>query len=303
MSQDDRMIDHRHTGIRRSATGLDAGARLLILTVLRETAELADQQVVTALFRDRYGSVPDYLSAVEEVHSEGVAFELRREVDQAAAVAIYPVDFRRQRDPDAAAARALLLGMPEDDFRLAVEEALRAVMRMGLAAARITSICRDRGSPWRFDGTSGFQWVGDAIVARDLVEPALAAIDDPRFSGGVRSEFESARAELRRDTAESRKHAIQEAGSCVESAMKVVLDERAIPYGSGDAAQRLFDHLAEAGVIPSFLERLVLAPAAARNQTAAHGAGAVPHDPGSAEAESVVASAAGAIAYLRSLLK
>jgi len=293
------MFDHRDTAARRSATGLDTGARSLILRVVHESGDLTAHHVVAALFRDRYGSFADYYAAVEEVRGGAIGFTLRRAVDEAAVGAS---DFGWQRDPDEATARALLLNMPEADFRVAIERGLRVVFRMGQAADRIASICRTRGVPWRFDQASGFQWIGDAVVARDLVEPALTAINDPRFTGGVRSEFDSARSALRQATAESRKQAIHESGCCVESAMKVVLDERRIPYDARGGAKRLFERLVEERLTPSYMRCIVLAPTMPRNQTAAHGAGAIAHDPTPAEAESVVASAAGAIAYLHSLL-
>lgn len=255
-----------------------------------------------ALFRDRYGTVPDYLSAVEEVHGYGVRSQVERAAGQAAAEAEFPMDFRSRTDPKQAGAHALLLNMPEADFRLAIEDALRIGLRMEDAAPRITTVCRTRGAPWIFDAEEGFQWVGDAEVERELVRPALAAINDPRFGGGVRSEFESARAELRTGTPQALKQAIHEAGCSVESAMKVVLDERQVPYDRRDAAQALFNKLEGAGVVPRRMEKLVLAPSTPRNQTAGHGAGAVAHNPDPSEAESVVASAAGAIKYLHSRL-
>jgi len=291
-----------HTAARRAATGLDGGARALILGIAGETAGVGPQHVVVALFRDRYGTVEDYLAAVGEVHGSATSFLLNRAMGEASAAAQFPLDFRPRTDPNDAAARALLLHMPEEDFRLAVEETLRITGKLKKAAPRITTVCRTRGAPWVFHDTEGFQWVGDAVVQRDLVEPALAALHDARFSGGVRSEFESARAELRAGTPQALKQAIHEAGCSVESAMKVVLDQCQIAYSPRDAAQALFNHLEAAGVVPRRMEKLVLAAATPRNQTAGHGAGAIAHNPDPSEAESVVASAAGAIAYLYSRL-
>ncbi len=94
-----------------------------------------------------------------------------------------------------------------------------------------------------------------------------------------------------------------ESGCAVESAMKVLLDERGVPYDKGqDAAQKLFDHLVNAGIVPRYMERMVLAPMTPRNKAGGHGAGAIPHNVAVADAESVVASAAGVIAYLGKLL-
>jgi hypothetical protein len=172
----------------------------------------------------------------------------------------------------------------------------------GSSTARIAAICRNRGAPWTFDPKTGFEWVGDHVVEEELVSPALAGINDKRFSGGVRSEFESARQELRVGTPQARKQAVHEAGCSVESAMKVVLDDHKVTYGPRDTAFALFDHLELAGFAPRRMERLVLAAATPRNQTAGHSAGAVAHDPPPNEAEAVVAAAAGAIAYLHKLL-
>jgi hypothetical protein len=118
------------------------------------------------------------------------------------------------------------MAMPEPDFRLAVETAARAALVTEKLAPRITEVCRARGAPWRFIADAGFQSVGDEVVERELLRPALAALNDPRFAGGVRSEFESARNELRAGTAVGRKQAVYECGCAIESAMKLVLDER-----------------------------------------------------------------------------
>ncbi len=40
--------------------------------------------------------------------------------------------------------------------------------------------------PFKFDVDNGFEWVGDTEIRRELVEPALAAINDPRFAGPPR---------------------------------------------------------------------------------------------------------------------
>lgn len=288
------------TSARRPATGLDAGARGLILNAVFDATRYDHQNVVVALFVDRYATIDDYMGALGQVHGDHVSAAVQQAMGEAAADAEFPVDFQR-RDPNEAAARALLLEMPEGDFRLAIEQALRSRSAAAPAAPRITAICRARGVPWAFSG-SGFQWIGDADVDQYLVIPAVTAVNDPRFAGGVRSEFESARAALRVGTPQGRKQAIHEAGCAVESAMKVVLDQHAVSYEPTSTAHPLFKHLVDADIVPRRLERLVLAASTPRNKTAGHGAGAIAHNPEQAEAESVVASAAGAISYLRSRL-
>jgi len=166
------------------------------------------------------------------------------------------------------------------------------------AASRLDQILRARGVPWSFTDENGFEWVGDELVETTVLRPAISSLNDPRFAGGVRSEWETARSELRADTPVSRKQAVYEAGCSVESAMKVVLDERGITYNVTDAAQALFNRLEGAGAVPRYMEREVLGAATPRNKTAGHGAGAIPHAVSTQEAEGVVVAAASAIAYL-----
>src|SRR6202021_935995 len=109
--------------------------------------------------------------------------------------------------------------------------ALEARKKVGAASDRITKICRSRGIPWEFDHLHGFRYTGDETGERELTQPALAAINRPEFSGGVRSEFESARQELGTGTPAALKQAVHEAGCSVESAMKVVLEAHGVAYG------------------------------------------------------------------------
>jgi hypothetical protein len=90
-------------------------------------------------------------------------------------------------------------------------------------APRLTEICRSRGISWEVDVPAGFQWIGDEEVETHAIRPALSAIEDPRFAGGVKSEFNSARNELSLGTPTALKQALFESGSAVESAMKVLL--------------------------------------------------------------------------------
>lgn len=156
--------------------------------------------------------------------------------------------------------------------------------------------------PYKCSVAGGFEWVGDTEVQSELIEPALAAIHDQRFAGGVRSEFEQARAELREGTPASRKQAIHEAGCAVESAMKVVLTEHKIAFKPNDTGKPLFELLEQAGLVPKYMEPTVFAVLTPRNKAGGHGGGPEPHEPGEAETRTVVALAAGAIAYLHTKL-
>lgn len=113
---------------------------------------------------------------------------------------------------------------------------------------------------------------------------------------------ESARAELALGTPKALSQSVHQSGCAIESAMKVVLDERRIAYDAKDTAQRLFENLTQNGIVTRDMERLVLGAATPRNKKGGHGAGATPHQVRPADAEAVLASAAVAIAYLHKKL-
>jgi hypothetical protein len=95
----------------------------------------------------------------------------------------------------------------------------------------------------------------ESVRMTEIARPAISAVGDRRFSGGARSEFESARNELPSDIPVARKRAVHEAGCSVKSAMEVVLDEGGIACKRSDAGQALFAHLTRAGVVPHHMER------------------------------------------------
>jgi hypothetical protein len=290
------------TATQRLATGLDQGARGLVLRVLDDVAGLDAIDVVDLFFRDRFGSWKDYFSAVRDVWGAAKELVLRSSVSDAEKNAKSLGVFADRDGRRLAGAYALLVTAPEPDFRTATTEALRTAGGMESAADRISQICQKRGAPWIFSPPGGFEYVGDEEVERELVRPALAAINRPEFAGGVRAEFEAARAELAKGTPDALKQAIHEAGCAVESAMKVVLGRHNATYSEGDTASPLFEHLEQARIVPRYMQNLVLVAMSPRNKLGGHGAGDAPHDVDPSVAASVVAGAAGAIAYLATCL-
>jgi len=291
--------DHRlDTATQRPATGLDAGARELMLRVIQE-ASGGDANVAiiaSAFFRDRFGGPADYLQAVDAVWGHAERFNLERAISEARTDAEFSLEFPRRVGPDQAAAGAMLLNMPEPDFRVAIE-AITSIANWDIAD-RISSICRNRGAPWAFS-EGGFEYVGDETIERDVIRPAIAAINRPEFSGGVRSEFEAARRELADGKPASLKQAVHEAGCAVESAMKVVLEHHSVPFDAQrDTAAKLFELLESGGLVPRHMQNFVLSPLTPRNRRGGHGAGATAHAVDLTEAEAMVAGAAGSISYL-----
>jgi hypothetical protein len=246
------------------------------VNVVEQNLTVPPDILLGMLFEDRFGSFEDFYLAVGNAHG----YEARRQCEEAVAVANEHL-FGYEKDAQAPF-RNLLLAMPQHDFMLAVEEVAFKGAKTQPIASRINKICSSRGVPFKFDVDNGFEWVGDMEIRSELVEPALAAIHDPRFAGGVYSEFEKARSELRENTANTRKQAVHEAGCAVESAMKVVLDQRKIAYKATDTGKPLFDLLEANGLVPRFMEPSIFAVLTPRNKTAGHGGGAEPLDPGKA---------------------
>jgi hypothetical protein len=127
-------------------------------------------------------------------------------------------------------AAKLLPLVPEPDFRLAVWNTAHLSRQADALAPALNEVLRNRGVPWEFDSNDGFRWIGDHEVETLAVRPALSALEDARFAGGVKSEFDNARAELGLGTPTAPKQAVFEAGSAVESAMKVLLDDHGLTY-------------------------------------------------------------------------
>jgi HEPN domain-containing protein len=276
---------------------MDRGARQLILGTL---GGVARRDIVRVFLGDQYADFDDYTSAVREVWGDASADRMHEAVRQANATRVWTsIELAQQEDM---AEEAKLLYMPEPDFRLAV---LLTVHVYGLAAdpsARITAICKRRGIPWEFTASEGFGWVGDTDVETLAMRPALSAIADLRLAGATRTEFEQARVQLAIGTPAALKLSVIEAGSAVESAMKVLLTERGVTYPSTDPASKLFGRLKDAGIVELPMERIILGASMVRNKKAGHGAGEVPHDVPQETAEAVLASAAVSIAYLHKLL-
>jgi hypothetical protein len=287
--------EHLDTASQRRPTGMDAGARKLILEAIARVASSA--RIVEAFFKDRYGNWDDYYAAVEEVWGGEAEWLVRSAVEQARSEHATALTGSDQAIAVKAIFEALLLAMPEPDFRLAVGQQAGLIRARGLAD-RLTEICRRRGAPWRFDPFKGFQWTGDREIEASAIRPALDAIDDPRL-GGSKSEFDQARSELALGSPAALKQCVTEAAAAVESAMRVLLEERGHPPAANAAAATMFQELVEHAIVPRYMERVILGASMARNKSAGHGAGATPHDVPAHAAEAVLASAAVAITYLQ----
>jgi hypothetical protein len=260
-----------------------------------------DRAIVIRFLQDRFADFQDYINAVTAVWGDSIAAELTSELTHARDEAEFAIP---REDGFMAMCNVVLRRMPEPDFRRAIRDAFVDARYMDRAEAdRITDICRSRGIPWRFDRSEGFVWVGDQEVEALAITPAMSALADSRFSGGVRVEFESARQELAEGSPQALSKSVHQAGISVESAMKIVLDARGIAYNvDKDTAFPLFDHLKDAGLVEEYMRSIVLGPVTPRNRRGGHGAGATPHDVPVEVAEAVLSSAAVSIGFLAKLL-
>jgi hypothetical protein len=286
------------TATQRPATGMDRDARQLILHTLEGAPERA---VLNGFLTDRYANVDDYSRGVREVWGDAPADRMNSALTRAINEQSTIVAFGDTQRAEERAANAVLLYMPEPDFRGAVFEAVRQQRLAASPVERITSICRRRGIPWEFTASEGFRWIGDAEVETSAMRPALSAVEDPRLLG-ARSHFDAARSELALGTPTSLRQSVHESACAVEGAMKVLLTQRGVPYDEKDAAFKLFDHLVNGEIVPRFMEYCVLAAASPRNKRGGHGAGEAPHDVPQEIAEAVIAASAVAVSYLCKLL-
>ena|GEM_PF-1702230 len=285
------------TASQRPATGMDVAARKLILKTLEGCS---NQDTLHGFWGDDYANFDDYTRAVREVWLDGPADRLINVVKRAADEQPAAPSVGAVRRSEEAVIEAVLLYMPEPDFRVAVFKAF-SKDKLNSTITRITSICRKRGIPWEFNLSDGFGWIGDEQVAASAVHPALSAIEDPRLVS-AKGHFESARSELALGTSSALPQSVHQSACAVESAMKAVLKHRGIAYDEKDTAFKLFDQLVAAGLVPEFMRFCVLAAASPRNKAGGHGADEEPHNVPQEIAEAVLASTAVAIAYLRKLL-
>jgi hypothetical protein len=142
----------------RPVTEIDTAARVLILRTLKGVSNTALRD---GFFRNRYSNFDDYAAAVREVWGDGPTHEMRIAWAQAAKYQAIVVSAPTARQREEMTSEAMLLHMPEPDFRVAVSNVSSIVAHPDRTAKRISAICRTRGVPWEFTVSRGFRWVGD----------------------------------------------------------------------------------------------------------------------------------------------
>jgi hypothetical protein len=213
---------------------------------------------------------------------------------------------------DAEGAHFVLLELPDTEFLTALEHAValgherRLYGRTDHEAAPLAEgfmkyadgALRAHGAPYRRVVDDGrFEWIGDPQHHELTVQPALLALADPRLAG-ARAEFEEALRKRRDGTPKDLEDAIDEAAKSVESILKVLHDECAVPRSGKKPVLDLFTTLKKAQILPPYVTNLVTAAAGPRNHMASHGQGATVREVPDELADASIAAAATAITLL-----
>jgi hypothetical protein len=219
-----------------------------------------------------------------------------------------PLAWSYASDKEAVAA---LLGLPTPLFLDALEHAVHLLGRVQsgewevggfvpLGIDQINRVFEKRGIHYRMTANGKAEWHGDETAYRDIVAPALAALNDSRLAGS-KVEFETALADLRRRTEQNRREAVAHAGAAVESAMKMLLDAHNLPRPKNQSARNLWEELWKTRIVAEKSEFAILAAPHLATTHGRHGVGTPAPVPAGVP-EMAVQSGASAISYLAQLL-
>jgi HEPN domain-containing protein len=141
-----------------------------------------------------------------------------------------------------------------------------------------------------------FEWVGDPKQHELVIQPALRALEDLRLQGGPRDDFERALRKRRAGATKDLEDAIVAAARSVESVLKVLHEELAVPRPKTEVVSELFKSL-KGAPLPGHVANLVTAAAGPRNYVA-HGPGGRVREVPEELADASIAAAATAITFL-----
>lgn len=263
--------------------------------------------------RSGYGTVDDVADDVRDRWGEDAADLLYSDVRDDPAVA--PLSYGLNRQVAATAVVPLYMPVPLylDYVEIAIDTYAqdRAIVEAdyveftedpyALPVRYLNDLFARRGIQYRFAADGRAEWHGDEGAYREVVAPALAALDSS-YAPAPRDEFAAALGHLRAGTPKDEEDAIEEAAKAVESIMKVALAERGIETTGRETAEPLWNLLRENEVVPPKTKFPILAASQLRNEYGGHGAGEALREIPEGIAALAVQSAAAAIVYLATLL-
>jgi hypothetical protein len=291
---------------------IPAGVRRAIDTWFVER-RVDPHEVRTRRFqRVGYGDFEDVVDDVRHRWGDEEAAQLIRDLEDDRTVARWEIGSNARRD---AATKAVFHHTPEALYLDYLEEAIVEYARVAADVAEeylqdlvedpvltpvryLNQLFAGRHIDYHFSQDGRAEWHGDEGAYREVIRPALDALDDQRIVG-CRHEFEAA---LRAGTPKDHEDAIEEAGKAVESAMKVLIDERGVERPERQTAEQLWQALRDGGIVETPTHDAILSTSRLRNEWGAHGQGGEVRKIPAGLPEHAVRAAAGAIAYLAELL-
>jgi hypothetical protein len=294
---------------------IPAGVRRAIDSWLVER-KADPHEIRTRIFqRAGYGDVIDVVDDVRDRWGDNEAERLIGKLEDDPTVARWERGSDAQRD---AATKVIFHHLPEPLYLDYLEEAIEEYVRVRVGVLdnydydlvqhpiltpieHLNNLFRTRRIDYRFTEEGKAEWHGDEGAYHEVIRPALDALDDERLAG-CRHEFEAALGHLRAGTPKDREDAIEEAGKAVESAMKVLLDERDVKRPERQHAEKLWQALRDGGIVETPTHDAILSTSRLRNEWGAHGQGGEVREIPAGIPEHAVRSAAAAIAYLAGLL-
>ncbi len=206
--------------------------------------------------------------------------------------------------------RYLLLHLPDPLFCTAVEAAIS--VQQGAygeygnpapdAMGYVNTLFSENGVPYRVeahvDGQYEVVWAGDEQVHETVVEPALAALADPRLATAA-EDFGNALTDLRRGTRDALKDAVNDAVKALEGTMFAVIEARGLDPPERSQVWHLWEVLRNGRAVPQDMMEVLTAGSKVSNERGRH---TDPRAVSAAEAEASVNAVAVAITYLASRL-
>jgi hypothetical protein len=200
-------------------------------------------------------------------------------------------------------AECVLYALPDPEFLTVIEHAVAGDVPSFITggehlADAADEILEAHGCAFRLEPANWphFGWVGDRKQHELVIEPALRALHDERLDG-PRAEFEEALSKRRLGAPKDLEDAVDEAAKSVESVLKVLHDELAVPRPRNEVVSELFRSLKDAP-LPGYVANLVTAAAGPRNHMASHGQGGTVREVPEELADASIAAAATAITFL-----
>lgn len=152
--------------------------------------------------------------------------------------------------------------------RLIRRYSLDAQQSMDSAIEVLNHRFREHGVGYQYESGKIIR-VDSELIHAEVVKPALGILADPMYAG-ANEELLKAHAHYR---ARRNKECMNECLKAFESCLKAICDKQGWAYKDTDAAKKLVDLVLRKGLVPRFMESLLIGVATLRNKWSGHGQG------------------------------